>query len=63
MPQVQWHPGKLLEISGVYWQTCTLHAAVKLKVFSAIGPDRIDAAEAARRIQADADATARLLNA
>ena len=24
------NPGRLLELSGMYWQTCTRHAAVKL---------------------------------
>jgi hypothetical protein len=33
----QWHPGTLLELSGYFWKTCTLHAAVKLDVFTAVG--------------------------
>jgi len=63
MTQPPWHPGKLLEVSGFYWQTFTLHAAVKLGLFTAIGAEPLSAAEAARRISGSADATARLLNA
>ena len=58
-----WHPGTLLELSGVYWQTCTLHASVKLGVFTCIG-DRTLASEAvAEGIGADLRATTTLLNA
>lgn len=59
----QWTPGKLLGLSGSYWQTCTLHAAVKLDIFSALGADSIPAQVIAQDISADADATARLLDA
>lgn len=31
-----WNAGKLLEISGSYWHACTLHAGVKLDLFSRI---------------------------
>ena len=31
------NPGALLQISGSYWETCTLHAGVKLDVFTQIG--------------------------
>jgi len=33
-------PGEILEISGYYWKTCTLHAAVKLDLFTLIGEKR-----------------------
>ncbi len=32
----EWNVGALLQLSGSYWETCTLHAAVKLDLFSAI---------------------------
>ena len=35
------NPGELLELSGAFWQTCVLHAAVKLDVFTAIGDQRL----------------------
>ncbi|MEW6258852.1 MAG: methyltransferase [Thermodesulfobacteriota bacterium] len=57
------HPGSLLEISGAYWKTCTLHAAVKLDVFTIIGPERLTEVEVAERLEADPRATGMLLNA
>lgn len=57
------HPGRLLAISGSYWQASTLHAAVKLDIFSAIdsGAPTVDAV--ARAITADPRAAGMLLNA
>ena len=63
METEQWHPGKLLEVSGAYWRTCTLHAAVKLDVFTAIGKSRLTAESIAEKLGADVDGTTRLLNA
>ncbi len=57
------HPGRLLTISGGYWQASTLHAAVKLDVFSAIGEVASSAADVARKVGADPRATAMLLSA
>lgn len=63
MADQHWHPGTLLELSGSFWKTCTLHAAVKLDLFTAID-DRPEGGEAiAARIAADEDAAVRLLNA
>jgi len=31
-----WNVGKLLEVSGSYWHACTLHAGVKLDLFSRV---------------------------
>jgi len=42
-----WNPGTLLQLSGSYWATCTLHAAVKLDVFTALGGRKRTAAELA----------------
>ncbi|MBW2218978.1 MAG: methyltransferase [Deltaproteobacteria bacterium] len=56
-------PGKLLGISGSYWQTCTLHAAVKLDVFTAIGNDKMTYREAAGKLSLDPRAVGMLLNA
>ena len=63
MAEKQWHPGQLLEISGYYWKTCTLHAAVKLDVFTAIGEGRVPARELADRLNAGSDGLERLLDA
>ena len=39
-----WDAGKIVEVSGAYWQACTLHAAVKLDLFSRIeaGDDAVE---------------------
>ena len=63
MGKTNWNPGTLLEISGQYWKTCTLHAAVKLDIFTAIGDEAINGSAVAEKINADADAVERLLNA
>jgi SAM-dependent methyltransferase len=53
----------MLRLSGGYWQTCTLHAAVKLDVFSRLGDDRLGAHETAERIGGDRRGVTMLLNA
>lgn len=63
MRPTEWNPGRLLETSGYYWQTCTLHAGVKLDVFTVIGKKRMTAAEVSGEISGDAQAVTRLLNA
>ena len=63
MEKQTWNPASLLELSGYYWKTCTLHAAVKLDIFTAIGDNALAANVIAESIGADADATDRLLNA
>jgi len=57
------NPGKLLDLSGRYWATCTLHAGVKLDVFTVIGQERLSSAAVAQKINADQRATGMLLNA
>lgn len=56
-------PGPLLELSGNYWKTFTLHAAVKLDIFTHLGDQPCPASRVAELIQGDTDAVARLLNA
>jgi SAM-dependent methyltransferase len=55
--------GKLLGMSGAYWATCTLHAAVKLEIFTIIGERLITADELAQQLAGDLRATAMLLDA
>jgi SAM-dependent methyltransferase len=57
------NPGRLLGLSGSYWQTCALHAGVKLGLFSAIGRHAHSAEQIAEMIDADARAVAMLMNA
>ncbi len=59
----EWNPGQLLEISGYYWKTCTLHAGVKLDLFTAIGKEQIKAGDMARQLDVDERALTMLLNA
>lgn len=55
--------GRLLEISGYYWKTCTLHAAVRLDLFTLLGEDELSAEALAARLEADARAVRMLANA
>jgi hypothetical protein len=59
----EWTVGEILDLSGSYWRTCTLHAAVKLGVFTVIGERALSAEETAAGIGGSADGTERLLNA
>lgn len=56
-------PGHIMELSGGYWKTCTLHAAVKLDVFTIIGGNQITGETVARKAESDTRATVMLLNA
>ncbi len=56
-------PREILEISGYYWKTCTLHAAVKLNLFTLIGENGKTAGDLAAEIGADERALTFLLNA
>jgi SAM-dependent methyltransferase len=57
------NPGRLLGLSGSYWQTCALHAGVKLGLFTAIGRHARSAEQIAAMIDADARAVTMLMNA
>ncbi len=63
MERRKWHPGELLGTSGFYWQTCTLHAGVKLDVFTAVANDRRTAEEIAAKLGSDPRGTGMLLDA
>ncbi len=63
MTQNRWNPGELLKVSGGYWQTCALHAGVKLDVFTTLGTDQLTAEAVAERIDADSRGLGMLLNA
>lgn len=59
----EWNTVKLLNISSSYWQACTLHAAVKLEIFSQIGDRRLTAREVAEKIEGSDRGVTPLLNA
>ncbi len=63
MKNTQWHPGTLLETSGYYWKTCTLHAGVKLDIFTVIGKQSLSADDIGQKINADIKGVSVLLNA
>ena len=63
MAKREWHPGELLELSGYFWKTCTLHAAVKLDVFSLIGEKQLSGVKVAEKLDAAHRSVERLLNA
>ncbi|MCL2789242.1 MAG: acetylserotonin O-methyltransferase [Desulfobulbus sp.] len=54
---------ELLSLAGGCWQTCTLHAGVKLDVFSHLAAKPMTAAELARHLDVDGRALDMLLHA
>ncbi|MBW1836559.1 MAG: methyltransferase [Deltaproteobacteria bacterium] len=59
----EWNPGRLLEMSGYYWKTCTLHAGVKLDVFTTIGDAHLRIEDIASNLGGDQRGVGMLLNA
>jgi SAM-dependent methyltransferase len=60
---IDWNPGTLLQTSGNYWQTCTLHAGVKLEIFSTLGREPKRAAQMADQLMLDRRGVTMLLDA
>ena len=63
MHKQEMNPGSLLEISGGYWQTCTLHAAVKLDIFTIIGNRRLKSEDVSKMLNGNHRGVEMLLNA
>ena len=63
MATAQMNPGELLETSGFYWKTCTLHAAVKLDVFTVIGDAHLTGEEICQKLNGAQRGVERLLDA
>jgi len=63
MTKQEWNPGLLLKLSGSYWQTCALHTAVKLNLFTTIGQETMATKEVAAKAGLHEGALARLLDA
>ena len=59
----EWTPADLLQLSGGYWNTCALHAGVKLNVFTFLHDRIADAEELAATLSTDRRALLMLLNA
>jgi SAM-dependent methyltransferase len=60
---MHWDKGTLLETSGNYWQSCTLHTAVKLDIFTMLASGPQSAETIARQLKGDVRGVAALLNA
>lgn len=58
-----WNPQTLLGLSNSYWQTCVLHTAVKLDLFSLLDGQPLPAEELADKVGADREGLERLLTA
>lgn len=63
MESFDWNPGSLLEMSGSYWKTCTLHTGVKLNIFTAIGSNAFTLDEINKKLKLDKRGLLVLLNA
>ena len=62
MTEDSWTVDSLLKTSGSFWQSCTLHAAVALEIFTLIGDDWVSADDVAEKLGADLRGTDMLLN-
>ncbi len=63
MDEKEWTAGRLLGVSGSYWQACALHAGVELDVFTLIGTDEMNADQVASELECDVRGIGTLLNA
>lgn len=63
MNPADWNPAELLKLSGGYWATCTLHAGVKLDLFTPLAEKARPADVLAGEKGLDARALEMLLNA
>jgi hypothetical protein len=57
------NPGTLLQTSGSYWETCTLHAAVKIDVFTLVGNNYLGSDNLAEKLGGNARGVKMLLDA
>ncbi len=63
MKSQRWNPDRILEISGSYWQTCVLHAGVKLDVFTTLGDRQLSGEDLVQELNGDGRGVTMLLNA
>ncbi|MDA3787777.1 MAG: methyltransferase [Desulfobacula sp.] len=62
MEPFNWNPGSLLEMSGYYWKTCTLHTSVKLDIFTVIGSKTLSCDQINKVLKLDKRGLSMLLN-
>jgi ubiquinone/menaquinone biosynthesis C-methylase UbiE len=60
---VEWNIGQLLSTSSAYWRSSTVHAAVKLEIFTALGDEQLKVEEVSKKTGAKERGLAMLLNA
>ncbi len=58
-----WSPDKLLKVSGYYWKSFALHAAIKLGIFTIISSEELTGEDIARKLGARRRGVVMLLNA
>ena len=58
----EWNVGQLLSTSSVYWRSSTVHAAVKLEIFSVIGDRQLTVAEVSDGVGGKPRGVSMLLN-
>ena len=63
MESRHWTPERIMQTTGAYWETCALHAAVELDLFSCIGDGCMSGPAVARQLDASIEASIRLLDA
>ncbi|MGE5841886.1 MAG: methyltransferase [Deltaproteobacteria bacterium] len=63
MAEDQWNPGKLMKVSGAFWESRPLHAAVNLDLFTLIGDASLSAEEVAAHWSGPARSAVMLLDA
>lgn len=63
MNTFNWNPETLLEMAGYYWKTCTLHAGVKLGIFTVIGSDTLSCDDINKKLGVNKRGLSMLLNA
>jgi hypothetical protein len=63
MKTLEWNPDELLRLSGYYWKSFTLHAAIILDVFTKIGNGQFTNEDIAQKLNGDIRGVTMLLNA
>ena len=63
MEKGHWTAGRILQVSSSYWEACTLHAGIKLDIFSFIGNTGFSADQIAEKLDCELQGMTVLLNA
>ena len=62
MTSIDWNVPDLLQLAGGYWNTCALHAGVKLDLFTLVAESPMTAEGVALQVKSDPRATAMMLD-